>query len=360
MNLLDRYIARTLLRSFAVAQAALVTVFSVITLTEELRTVDGQGYDIVAALVYVLLNIPSEAYGLFPASALLAAVLALGQMMQHNELVAMQAAGISRGRITAATLVTAGAIGVGGILFAEWVAAPLSAVAHSRRALAMSGGRMLNTRAGLWFRDGHQVVHAAELRPDGSLGTITVLEIDAQRVLQRVVRARSAARRADSWALVDAQESWLDGDMLRTTTRAELPWDTTLAPRRLRTLWLDPEELSLSELAQAVTTLRRQKQSPLPFEIAWLRRASSPFYIAAMVGLALSLLLGAGHGSRLGARLAERLVLGTMAGLGFHLFQQMFTNFGLTAGLPAAVTALAPAVFVLGTSTALLRLGVRR
>lgn len=360
MSLLDRHIARVLVQNFALAQAALVTVFSVLTLAEELRAADSPGYGIGAVLAYVLLNLPSEAYGLFPASALLGAMLAIGQMMQHNELVAMQAAGISPRRVTAAALATAVVIGLGGILFAEWVAAPLSAVAHMRRALAMSGGRMLNTHAGLWIRDGQQVIHAAELRPDGSLTAVTVLELDGQRALRRVLRARHASQNAGQWALHDLRENRITPDGVETRQHAEMEWGTNLAPQRLRALWLSPDELSLHELAQATATLRRQKQSTLPFEIAWLRRASSPFYIAAMVGLALSFLLGAGHGTRLGARLAERLAIGTLAGLGFHLSQQMFTNFGLSAGLPAVVTALAPALFVLASSAAFVRLGASR
>lgn len=367
MTTLDRYVARLLAQNFLYALIAMVTIFSVITLTEELRATEPPHYGIGAALVYVALNLASEAYGLFPASALLGAILALGQMMQSHEIVAVHAAGISPSRFGLTVLVAALLIGVAGIPFGEWVAAPLSQVARSRRALALSHGRMLNTPAGGWIRDGAQVIQVGEVHPDGSLSSLLILELEGTHSLRRVIRAESALPRSpksqdksqhtsQQWTLYNTRESTITAQGLRTRQASEQAWDVDLAPSQLRALWLRPEDLSMRELSQTSTGLRKQHLNNLVYEIAWLRRASAPIYIVLMVGLALAIVVRTEQRRLFG----ERLALAALAGLAFQMFQQMFTNFGVTAGLPAAATALAPAAIVLSTTLALWRLGGSR
>ncbi len=367
MSTLDRYVAKLLALNFLYALAALVTVFSVITLTEELRATQPPHYGIGAAFVYVALNLASEAYGLFPASALLGAILALGQMLQAHEIVAVHAAGISPRRFALTVLVAAALIGVAGMPFGEWVAAPLSQVARSRRALALSHGRMLNTPAGGWIREGSQVIQVGAVHPDGSLSSLLVLELGEAHTLQRVIRAESASLRdskgednsqggSQEWTLHNTRESWITPQGLRTSQASQQSWDVHLAPSQLRALWLRPEELSMRELGQTLHGLRQQNLNTLAYEIAWLRRASAPIYIVLMVGLALAIVVQTGQRRLFG----ERLALAALAGLAFQMFQQMFTNFGVTAGLPAIATALAPAAIVLSTTFALWHFGGSR
>jgi len=353
MTILDRYVAKLLAQGFGYALGALVAIFSVITLTEELRATDHPGYSIGAAVAYVLLNLATEAYGLLPASALLGALFALGQMMQGNEIVAVQAAGVSPRRFAVAVIAAAAVIGVAGVPFGEWIAAPLSQVARSRRALALSEGRMLNSTSGLWIRDGLQVIQVGEVRPDGSLSGVLVLELDAAHKLRRVLRAGRAFRRGDGWRLGDLRESVITNDGVQTRQAAEADWDAKLAPAHLRALWLQPEDLSMRDLAHTTALMRQHHQNTLSFEIAWLRRASSPIYIVLMVGLALSVVGTVGQREQFG----PRLFVGVVSGLAFQLSQQMFTNLGVTAGLPPLLTALTPAAAVLAASFVFFRSG---
>ena len=107
VRLVDRYVGLTIVRHFAYALAGLLAVFAVINLTEELRSAGNPGWGVGRAIWFVVLTLPSEAYTLFPAAALLGAVLGLGRMASDNEIVALQAAGVSPLRLALAALLAA-------------------------------------------------------------------------------------------------------------------------------------------------------------------------------------------------------------------------------------------------------------
>ncbi len=351
MSIVDRYIAGTVIRHFAYALAALLAVFVVINLTEELRVVGSPGWGVGRGLWFVLLTLPSEAYTLFPAAALLGTVLAFGRLAGDSEIVALQAAGVAPVRLALAALMATVALAVVGAALGELVAAPLSQRAHVQRALALSGGRALTTTSGLWLRDGPRFVNVGTLRPDGSLGDLYIFDFDAERRLTRFAHARAAAEVDGEWRLQDLRESTFERDLATNRTAATAPWPTAVDPRQLQSLWLEPRDLSLAELHRTIRSLREQGQNPLAHQVAFWRRVSAPVYMGVMVLLAVPLVLVGGRTVRLG----ERAMLGALVGLGFQMFQEMFTNLGLVIGLSPVLTALVPALIAVVAVGAVLR-----
>ena len=70
-----------------------------------------------------------------------------------------------------------------------------------------------------------------------------------------------------------------------------------------------------------------------------------------MVLLAVPMVLVGGRSVRLG----ERATLGALVGIGFQMFQEMFTNLGLVLGFPPVLSALGPALVGLVSVSALFR-----
>jgi len=340
MTLIDRYVAGTVLRHFGYALAALLAVFATITLTEELRSAGAAGWGVGAVLRFVALTLPSEAYDLFPASALVGTVLGLGRLAADSEITALQAAGVSRGRIATATLLAAAVIAVAGFALGEMIAAPLSQRAHAQRALVLSGGRALNTSSGLWLRDGSRFVNVGTLRPDGALGEVYLFDFDDRRALRRFVHAAGAAPDDGAWRLEDVRAVTFARDVAESHRAASEPWSTAIDPRQLRALWLDPHDLGLGELHRTIALLRAQGQNPIAHEVAFWRRITTPVYLGVMVLLAVPLVLVSGRAVRVG----ERVTIGALVGLGFQLLQGTFTNLGIVAGFPPLVTATVPAL----------------
>jgi lipopolysaccharide export system permease protein len=351
MNLVDRHVALAILRQFAFALAGLLAVFAVLNLTEELRAARSAVWGPGRAIWFVLMTLPSEAYTLFPAAALLGTVLGLGGLATDQELVALQAAGVSPLRIARAALLAAVALAVGGVALGELVAGPLSQRAHEQRALALSGGRALSTSSGLWLRDGTRFVNVGSLAPDGSLGEVYLFDFDADRELARFTHAQRAERDGAAWRLHDVRESTFHDETSSDRAVAAAPWTTAFDPQQIQTLWLEPRDLSLGELRRTMQSLRTQRQNPLVYEVAFWRRLSAPVYMGVMVLLAVPMVMVSGRAVRIG----ERATLGALVGIGFQMFQEMFTNFGLVIGMPPLAIALVPALAALAIVAALFR-----
>jgi lipopolysaccharide export system permease protein len=349
MTLIDRHVVATVLRHFAVALAVLLVVFTVVSLTEELRLTDD-GYGIGAALWYVLWTLPEQAYELFPAAALLGAMTGLGQLASDHELTALQAAGVSPLRLGAAVLAAALVLGLLGAGLGEGIAAPISRRAHTQRALALSGGRTLNA-SGFWLRDGARLLNIRGVHSDGRLGEIYEFELVPGRELRRILHAHGAAPSDAGWTLADVSETVLGGDGAATSRLAAQPWEAPIDATRLHTLWRQPEELSLAELDRVTRALRAGGQQPRAYELAFWRRAVAPLATVAMVLLALPLVLTPGRQVRRG----ERIVIGVILGMAFQLLSQITLDLGLVAGLNAPLTALAPIALGLLAAFALFR-----
>ncbi len=339
MNLVDRHLGLAVIRSFGQALAALLAVFTVLNLSEELRAV-GEGWSVARALGFVALTLPSEAYALFPAAALLGAVLGLGRLASDQELVALQAAGVSPLRLTRAAFLATVLLAALGVGLGELIAAPLSQRAHAQRALAVSGGRALSTASGLWLRDGSSFVNVGTLRADGSLGEVYQFDFAHGRELTRFAYARAALPVDGAWHLEDLRESTFHDERATTRRVPSAPWQLGVDPKRVQSLWLAPRDLSLGELARTIASLRVQGQNPLTHEVAFWRRISAPVYMGVMVLLAVPMVMVSGRAVRVG----ERAMLGALVGIGFQMAQEMFTNLGLVAGFPPLAIALVPAL----------------
>jgi len=86
MRLLDRYIARRVLRGYALIMVILVSGFSLIALVHELDSVGKGTYKTSDAALYVLLTLPGWMVELSAAVALLGAIVGLGELAAGEEL----------------------------------------------------------------------------------------------------------------------------------------------------------------------------------------------------------------------------------------------------------------------------------
>jgi len=349
MTIIDRYVIVTLLRHFGIALAVLLVVFTVVSLTEELR-LPSPTYGVGEALWFVLGTLPSQAYELFPSAAVLGAMTGLGQMASDHEIVALEAAGVSPQRLAAAVLAAALLLGLIGAALGEGIAAPISRQAHTQRALAVSGGRTLST-SGFWMRDGTRLINVGGVHSDGRLGEIYEFDVVPGQELRRIVHARAAVPADGGWTLAEVTDTVIRSDGAATSRHDTQAWAAPIDGTRLYALWRQPQELSLAELSRVIRALRAEGQQPHAHEIAFWRRVVAPLATIAMVLLAMPLALPSGRAVRRG----ERIVVGVVLGVGFQLFSQIILDLGLVAGVNAPLTALAPIAVILAVGAVLFR-----
>jgi lipopolysaccharide export system permease protein len=333
---LARYIARTLAANVLLALSALVVVFSVINLAQELENVGVGRYGIGEAFAFVVLTLPAEALELFPAAALLGGVLALGGMAARNELIALGSAGIARGRLIRLVLQATLLLVAAAMLLGELVAAPMARHAHIRRSVSLSEGSALTTAHGFWARDGTRFVNVRTALADGTLRDVYVYEFDEERSMRQFTYARGASYEDGEWKLHDLVESTIGDDGVQAHSLPERQWRDFLSPKRLRVLILRPEDVSLADLYTAIASLRGRGESAARHELAFWRRATMPVVATVMVFLGLPLVLSVKRMANLG----QRIVLGALLGIGFQMLSQTFGQFVLSYQLSPVLGAL--------------------
>ena len=99
MNILDRYIATTVISSSLMTLLVLASLAAFFSFLGQLSDL-SETFGVWQAAEYVILSLPRRAYEVFPTSVLLGSLLGLGALASNSELIVMRASGLSVRRIT--------------------------------------------------------------------------------------------------------------------------------------------------------------------------------------------------------------------------------------------------------------------
>ena len=339
MGILDRYIAKSVGFSTLLVLGVLLTLFTFFAFMDEAGRI-GQGhYSTFTAFQYVLLTVPRLAYQLFPISALLGSTIGLGILASNSELVAMRSAGISLLQIIISVMKVGLLFVVLTVVVGEGVAPAAERYAQTLRSVAMSNKLSLRGEEGLWARDGNSFVNVRNLLPGERLGKIYIFERDAARRLVRLVQADSAVYRQKHWILQGAVSTDIGAQGASSSRVAEIPWQTNLSPDLLSVVTVKPNTLSILGLYEYVEYLHENGLDSALYEQALWAKVVAPLVTAVMVFLSIPFVLGPLRSVGVG----HRILVGTLAGVGFYILNQMFAYMGLVFGFNTFISALAPA-----------------
>ena len=342
MRILRQYLTRQLLWFTLIALAALVAVFAFFTLFDQLEETNRGDYGVADAVIYVALTLPRLAAELLPIAAVTGAMAALGALAQRNELDIMRTSGVSKLDLSGLLARSALALVVLSLLIGEVVAPRSEKIAQHRRSVALSGQITLETRHGFWVRDGDNFINVRRVLPDNRLGDVYIYEFDRGARLRASLHARQAAHAGGGWTLYDIVETRLDGDRVRRRQHREAPWATRLKPEIVKLITIKPQYLTARELYTHIRYLRRNAQSAAQYEQALYAKIVKPFTIVAMIVLAVPLVKRRSRRVTTG----QRVFIGVLIGVVFHLLNLASINLGAVHGLPPALMVCLPTLLL--------------
>lgn len=325
MKALNLYIIREVVQGSLIACLVLLALLNFFTFADEMADLGQGNYGIKQIFIYLSLTSPRDFYELMPSAALLGCLVNLGALANHRELVAMQSAGFSRVRIILAALMggmvlLAISIGIG-----EYVAPPAERLAHSLKATALKKQVASRTRYGFWVRDGNIFINIRRIEQQENLGNINIYEIDADQKLRLATHASRAEYDGRQWRLKKIRISRFGDEQITGERKDAADWSSVLAPDLLNAFVVRPENLSVLELARYIEYLRENGQRSQSVELAFWGRIVNPAVTLVMMLVAVPFVLTLRR--EVGA--GQRIVVGVVIGLGFYLFDRMFSHFGL-------------------------------
>lgn len=340
---LDRYIGRAIFISTLLVFAILLALFIFLLFIDELGDVGKGNFGLYALVKYVILSMPTRIYELFPAAALLGAILGLSPLALGSELTAMRAAGVSISRIVGAVMKIGLVFVAFGVVIGETVVPVSDPWAQRGRAEALQIGLHRET-TGLWLRDGPDFVNIGEVLPD-----LTLLNVNIYRFgLASRLRAHTFAGRArfegGAWRLEDVSESAIHEDAVSRHKSDNDVWRSVVTPDVVQVFAVRPAGLSSWHLYHYIQHLRRNRQDTGRYELALWNKLLLPAATAVMVLLAVPFVFGQVRSGGMG----QKVFLGIMVGLVFNMLNRGFGYLGLIYGLPSFMAALLPiALFLL-------------
>ncbi len=343
MNVLERYIGKTIILAILATLFILVGLGAIIKFVEEFRQVGKGSYDVLHAAYYTLLMIPRDIATFFPMAALLGALMGLGGLASRSELVVMQASGFSRFKIGLAVMKTALPFILLTMIMGEWGVPQTEQFARNMRSVAQTGGSMIATKGGFWAKDGSKFVYIKRIASDKKLTDILIYDFD-ERKLKSILKANYAIFAQKHWQLKNIQKSTLTSNGIVREKKQSLNWNTSITPSKLGVVALKVESLSISELYDYVHFLKQTGQDAKRFEITFWRRVFEPISMAVMMLLAISFIFGPLRSSTTGAK----IVIGIIAGFVFYVTNVVFGNLSLVVSwLPIYIGALIPSILSL-------------
>lgn len=340
VKLIDLYIARTLFSSVALTLSVLIGLSALIKFVEQLRRVGQGDYDMTVAGMYVLLSLPREIELFLPMATLLGALIGMGLLAQSSELVVMQAAGLSRSKITFSAMKSVIILIIAVMALGEWVTPLSEARAKQIRTQALSGGSLLASDSVTWAKDGNDFVSIGQVLDQNTLQDVNVYKFDNELKLTQVISAKQASFNDASWQLKSIKQVVFTDQRIQNNFMDTLDWNSSITPDKLGVVAIKPEALSIRGLNEYVDYLRNNDQDSARYELALWRKIFQPISVAVMLLMAMSFIFGPLRSVTMGARTS----MGILAGFGFFISNEMFGQVALVFQLWPALGAILPSV----------------
>lgn len=342
MNVLTYYIVREILKGSVIALVLLLTLFNLFTLADELKDLGKGSYDLSAIFTYLALTSPRVCYELVPASALLGSLFVLGSMGNNRELIAMRAAGVSIFGIIQSVLVAGAILATFAIGMGEFIAPTAETSAQMLRATAQNQQLVSNARYGLWLREGNRFINVRKLEPNGELEDMSIYEINGIHLKSMTHAEKAVYLGNEQWKLENLAQSQISTEKMQASSTLAQTWQTQIAPDLVKIAVVNPDNLSLFDLAQYIQFLKSNQQKSQTFELAFWGRIINPLVTFVMLLVATPFVIGVKRGVNVGSR----MMIGIVIGMGFNILDKIFSHIGLIYDFNPFLVAIFPSLIV--------------
>ena len=351
MNTLDRYLVRTILGSVGMWIALLLALGALFLFIGQQDDIGVGGYTAKDALLYVLLNLPEQAWQLLPPAALIGSLMGLGTLARGSEITVIRATGVSPARIAGAGLIAAAILMVIAVGLGEFLAPQLQQAAKQQKAFSKFADITFGGNGGAWVRDGNLIINAARQSGEKQFGGMTIFELSPEHRLQAIGHAaRATAGSNNEWMLRGYTESRFTPGRVLTRPPGERRLESSVSAQFLGLAVDDPHDMQIATLWRLIQSFQANALDVRPYLFAFWSRIARTVAIAFAVLLPIPFVLGSLRSAGAGAR----VTIGLMLGIGFFLLQRLIESGTLVFDLNPIVLAWLPTALLAAVSLALL------
>jgi lipopolysaccharide export system permease protein len=361
MNRIERYLGQVVLSHTLLVLLVLLVILGFSEFMIQLGKLTEE-YTLSKGALYTLLKLPVYAYEIFPVALLIGALMGLGGLANQSELTILRVTGWSIGRILGAVLKTAMLMWLVMALIGEFVAPASETYSKQLRGEALQKGFSVGSGSGFWLKDPQRYIHVQKVVSSTRLEQIDIY-VQSEGDIRQVQQAQRAEFADGQWTLLDVRQqtlsfnpppSALPQDLLngaaplplldwQLSREAQVSADFPLTPQVLQSLSIETRYMGMLDLYRYIGFLKQNDLDSEQYQLAFWRKWAMPLVVVGMIALVFPLIFG----SRRQVSMGQRVFVGILIGMSFHLLNQLFGNLSVVYHLPALIGAFLPAVVML-------------
>lgn len=335
MYILDRYIIKTVLASTLLFLLIILSLYGFIALADAFKYVGKGTFTVSDAFYYTFLTLPRRLYDLYPSSVLLGAMMGLGTLNGHNELIAIRTAGVSIARIIFSVMKAAFILAAFMFFLTEYLI-PISAnAAENHWVNKVHGLTSIEVKDAIWVRDKDTFTKIESISPDKTLNNINIFTFNEDKTLKVSTLAQSAHFNGENWILHDIKQTFITRDKVIVNSIDKARWPTLLNLELIDVIISKLEFLSSSGLYNYAKYLDNNGLNSQQYWLVFWNKVIAPFSIAAMLLLAVPFVFDSSRTNNAG----NRLMIGIFIGITFTLANKITAQLGLVYNISPFVSA---------------------
>jgi lipopolysaccharide export system permease protein len=351
MNILERYIGRSVSGGVLSVIAVLMVLYAALGFVDEFDQIGQHKYTIWHALGYSLLRLPERLYQFFPLATLLGTMIGLGMLSRNGELVVIRSSGVRLSRLILAIMKTALILIVAVVIIGEVIAPPVQQYANLKRVKALSKEISLNTEYGLWAREDKTFIHVRRVTDEGQLQGVVLYQFDNLQNLESVIRAATADHVDSQWLLKDVIQTTIEKNRITESQHKEMTWASLLDPELVNVVSVTPEMLPVWKLDSYIAYLEENGLDASQYKLAFWSKLIMPFTILAMVLIAIPFVFVSQRQTPIG----KQILIGFLLGISFFILSQLAGQVGVVYQLHPLLVVSFPTMLVAGLALMMLR-----
>lgn len=341
--IISRYILRQIHQGTILALLVLVSLSLFFVFIGELEDVGRGYYSSLHAIEYVALLFPGKVVEFMPLAILLGTILSLGSLASNSEIVAMQAAGISVGRLLRSVIQAALLLAFLSFILADWVVPTSETSARNIRSSAINNTTAIRGKKGLWIKDEASILNIRLLMPNGVARDLEIHSFDDKGKLVSAISADSAIPEGENWRLQNVRETRFENQKITTYEFDKLTYPGKISDNLLDALLIEPRQMSSIDLYTYLEFLQLNNLNADVEKLTFWQKIFAPLTVIVMCVLAVPFVIGSQRQGNAG----QRLMMGILLGLSYVVTERLLTQLGSHLGVSPIINALLPGLLFL-------------
>lgn len=344
--IIARYLSSTIFKGSLMVLLTVVSLSLFFTTIQQLDNLGRGHFGTVEFARYILLLAPGMMVYFLPLSVLLGCILSLGSLASSSELIALQAAGLSLKKFIQIIAQAAFIMAILAFSLDNFVVPYSESNAREIKSSGLASRVSMQSRRGLWIKDGRNIIFIQQLFPDGNAKNIEIYHLDEQDRLSMKTQAQKAISKQQGWQLQQVTKTYIGEQKIRQELLDQEIYHGSLSDQLLESMVIDVRQMSVLDLYGYIEFLKQNKLNHGPESLSFWRKIYYPITIMVMAIMAIPFVTGSQRNSNTG----QRMIIGIVLGLSYSILDNLLIRLGQQLGLAAFLNAFLPTlVFMLLT-----------